>query len=78
MDRQSLAKCPQSPTKVHHWMIPMTGAHPVGQCKFCGEERQFDNSASRWDYGERHTQKARLQIAAPNTKGNYYPNKIKL
>ncbi|KKL16273.1 hypothetical protein LCGC14_2497210, partial [marine sediment metagenome] len=44
MDRLELAKCPQSPTGVHHWMIPMLGAHPTGQCKFCGEERTFDNT----------------------------------
>lgn len=51
MDRLELAKCRSSPTNKHHWMIPMTGAHPVGICKHCGEERQFDNSArsGNWD-----------------------------
>ena len=76
MDRLELAKCPQSPTGVHHWMIPMLGAHPTGRCKFCGEERQFDNTAARWDYGDKQGHETRAP--APSTKDTYYPRKIKL
>lgn len=49
MDRLQQAECPDAPTGElpfgkHWWKIPMLGAHPVGCCKFCSRERQFDNS----------------------------------
>ncbi len=44
VDRQAAALCPPSPTGKHHWMIPGIGAEPVGICKCCGAERQFQGS----------------------------------
>lgn len=32
------AKCGDSPTGAHHWLIDK---HGLGTCKYCGEERQF-------------------------------------
>lgn len=50
VDKLKQARCRQSPTRRHWWMIPMTGAHPIGCCKYCGREREFDNTAGdgRW------------------------------
>lgn len=64
MDRLELAKCPQSPTGVHWWKIAMLGINPTGVCKFCSEERQFDNShgSDKWDYGERRKMGIRLLV----------------
>ncbi len=33
----------------HHWVIdPPNGSVSRGVCKFCGEERSFNNSAERY------------------------------
>ena len=55
IDRQAAALCPSSPTGKHHWMIPSTGVHPVGICKWCQAERTFENSAGNgaWEYRSR-------------------------
>ena len=46
MDRQAAAKCPPPLTTKHHWMIPSIGAEPVGICKWCAAERQFQGCSS--------------------------------
>ena len=71
-DRLELAKCPPSPTGVHHWLIPTLGAHPIGHCKFCSEERQFENTASRWDYGEKRKIAVRQDTVNTSTFDRYY------
>ena len=82
VDRQALARCPQSPKKSHHWMIPMIGLHPVGRCKYCGEAREFENNKSpQWDYGERYKQTYRIELGsskeaqATEQMQTYYPEK---
>lgn len=38
------AKCVDSPTGAHHWMIAMAeGPISLGTCKYCGETREFYN-----------------------------------
>jgi len=56
MGRLERAKCDQSPTGAHWWMIPTLGAHPLGKCKFCGNERPFKGSYGyEWiDFDESH------------------------
>lgn len=44
VDRQAAALCPPSDTGKHHWMIPSTGAEPIGICKHCHAERRFKGS----------------------------------
>jgi hypothetical protein len=34
-------RCPYSPSGAHHWLVDDKG---VGNCKYCGEERQFATS----------------------------------
>ncbi|KKL47585.1 hypothetical protein LCGC14_2334040 [marine sediment metagenome] len=72
MDRLEQAKCPPSPTGVHHWMIPMLGAQPVGRCKYCGTDRTFNNTGSRWDYGEKQAITARQTTVNTSTYDRYY------
>ena len=72
MDRLELAKCPPSPTGVHHFMIPSLGANPVGLCKYCGEERVFNNTSSRWDYGEKDRIAEREKTMKTSTYDRYY------
>ena len=64
MDRQTAALCPPSPTSKHHWMIPSTGAEPVGRCKYCAAERQFQGcSAYDWlDYAQHRERAYKLYI----------------
>lgn len=33
------AKCEDSPTGAHHWLIREGG---LGYCKYCGEDRKFE------------------------------------
>jgi len=40
--QRGLWRCPASPTGAHHWLIDAKG---LGQCKYCGEKRQFAGSA---------------------------------
>ncbi|KKN01339.1 hypothetical protein LCGC14_1128650 [marine sediment metagenome] len=70
--RLEAAKCPQSPTKVHHWIIPMLGAQPIGRCRYCGEERMFNNTGSRWDYGEKNKIADRMGTVKTSTYDRYY------
>lgn len=67
MDRLELARCLQSPTKVHHWMIPSTGAEPTGYCQFCGQGRKFKGSwGADWaDFGDKH--RSIMQAIAEHT-----------
>jgi len=37
-----LWRCPLSPTGAHHWLIDSSRC---GECKYCGERRQFHVSA---------------------------------
>ncbi|KKK67976.1 hypothetical protein LCGC14_2948700 [marine sediment metagenome] len=83
--RIEAAKCPPSPSGKHHWMIPMIGLHPVGLCKYCGEDRTFhNNKAEIWDYGERHKQAYRVEVGdsskaqATESLQSYYPESKKL
>ncbi|KKL53234.1 hypothetical protein LCGC14_2277450 [marine sediment metagenome] len=41
MDRLQEAKCSNSPTGVHWWMIESLGATPWAYCKYCGREKNF-------------------------------------
>ena len=68
--RIEAANCPQAPTDVepfgkHWWVIPMAGARPVGRCKFCGEERAFDNSCrdGQWDARIQHKRSMEQHIS---------------
>lgn len=58
MDRLKQAKCNESPTGAHHWMIPGVGQHPLGRCKFCSEEKEFQGvyGSENWEAQRRHTQ----------------------
>lgn len=46
-----LWRCPVSPTGAHHWLMDDGG---LGQCKYCGQRRQFAESAvsSNGDAGD--------------------------
>jgi len=67
-DRLEQANCPQSPTKVHHWMIPGIGAEPVGRCQFCVMERQF-KGCSNYDWVDYQKANARnLELALEDAK----------
>ena len=35
MDKVAQAKCSESPTGAHHWMLPGSGAIVQGPCKYC-------------------------------------------
>ena len=36
------AKCKESPTGAHHWLIETSeGESPQGTCKYCDEDRRF-------------------------------------
>jgi len=72
-DRLEQAKCPQSPTKVHHWMILGTGAEPIGHCLFCGAGKQFKGSwDANWiDLGETHRRAIILAVAEAKSSAGY-------
>ncbi|MCK4722154.1 MAG: hypothetical protein KAT75_02565 [Dehalococcoidia bacterium] len=36
--QSGLWRCPCSPSGAHHWLIDDKG---VGQCRYCGQKRQF-------------------------------------
>lgn len=36
--QSGLWQCPSSPSGAHHWLIDVEG---VGQCRYCGQKRQF-------------------------------------
>jgi hypothetical protein len=43
-ERLDEAKCPESPTGAHHWLLPHIRGRQVmaiGTCKYCGQEREF-------------------------------------
>ncbi|KKM68906.1 hypothetical protein LCGC14_1456160 [marine sediment metagenome] len=68
MDRLEQAKCPPSPTGVHHWMIPSTGAEPIGHCQFCGTDRQF-KGCSNYDWVDYQKANARnLELALKDAR----------
>ena len=75
-DRLEQAKCPKSPTNAHHWMIPSTGAEPIGRCQFCGTERQFKGSwGADWiDFTEAHRHTVVVAIAKRNQEHRFGEN----
>lgn len=42
------AKCEDSPTGAHHWLIGKDG---LGYCKYCGEDREFKTA---WPPNDEH------------------------
>ena len=73
MNKLERAKCAKSPTGAHWWMIPPIGAQPLGRCKFCGEEREFEGvyGAELWDRREQHERSMSQSIKFAATFGKY-------
>lgn len=58
MDRVQQAKCDQSPTSAHHWIIPGVGVDISGRCKYCFRRRSFKGvyGSESWEAQRKHTQ----------------------